>query len=206
MLTVCTFAVSAHGQGTLVFKNTESTLVHVAMGMPLPTSPPVPIGEGFVQLLWAPAGSEWNQIRTWDPLQGSLANWLVQHPAWTAVPESITPISSSPGRFDGGTLTLPTPTPGAGIEVAIIGWSGNFASFDDAVAVPMVPTYSPRESFFVDTGNPLIAEAPASITASGQFAGMTLQLIIPEPSSTSLTAMGVGLVMYRRRKRLFAKN
>jgi hypothetical protein len=78
-------------------------------------------------------------------------------------------------------------------------WTGNYASFDAAVAAYAEESNS--DSFSVDTGNPSIPESPAAITDPGQFAGMVIARIIPEPSSAALLGFGAAaLFLFRRHK------
>lgn len=183
-------ATSCLGQGTLVFANNESTLV-----LTRPGGSTVPESGGFVQLLWAPAGSSFEAYTS-----GSLTSWLAANPAWSVLASSSQFIGPLAGRFDAGVVTVPTATPGAVIEAAVACWLGNYASFDAAVAGGSIGNIS--SDFSVDTGNPNAQpqpEPPASILGPEQFAGM---VIVPEPGSLTLALLaGMTVALARRRLR-----
>lgn len=176
-------------QGTLIFANDESTLIYGRPGSLVA----VPQSGGFVQLLWAPAGSSFEAYTS-----GSLTSWLAANPVWNVLESSTRFIGPLAGRFDAGVVTVPTATPGAVIDAAVACWLGNYASFDAAVAAGANANISPE--FTVDTGNPDAQpqpEPPASILGPGQFAGMVV--VVPEPSSLTLVLLVSALYVARRK-------
>lgn len=145
MLAVVAVAASAFAQGTVNFSNNGSTLV--VERLPDASTVTIPNAGGFVQLLWAPSGTA-----AADYSGTTLTAWLAANPGWQAIETSIKGIGPVAGRFLGGTVTVPTATPGAAIQAAVAGWKGNFASFDAAQAAGS-PTGISTE-FAVTTGNP----------------------------------------------------
>jgi hypothetical protein len=184
----CVWAASVFSicaQGTLRFANDENSLV---------TSMGVPVTSGFVQLIWAPEGSP-------VPLYGgALAELLAHYPMWHLVEGVKIPIGPSPGRFDGGVLTIPTTSPGAIIDVAVIAWQGNYTSVDEAFQ-----NYSPAGSSgkaWIDTGNPNAQPQPEPPGQWSYPGGFDLPAVIPEPSSSLLAVVFGAAVALRRLRRV----
>lgn len=176
-------------QGTINFANNGASLVT--------TNDLGDIGVaqvGRVQLLWASAGTPF-QNPGFIP---SLASLLSHNPGWMPVASSITPIGPVPGRFIGGAVTIPTPVPGPDVELAVLGWTGNFETFD-AAKQSFQSICGVTGAFTVTTGNPTTTPAglPAIITGPGQFSGLVL-VYIPEPSIAALFVLGVGLALRGR--------
>lgn len=185
--------VSSFAQGTVSVQNTPGTLVQYQTNFiyqypyPPPELAPVPVGGGYVELLWAPLGTSDLSLFT------SLGS-----------PILITPIA---GRFAGGVRTIPAGTgfngiaPGDTVSAVLRGWTGTAPTWNQAMFSTALLGYS--AIFTVDTGNPLTnpGEIPGSIvssTANG-FAGLNL-VFIPEPASAALLLLGAGLfVPFRRR-------
>jgi hypothetical protein len=189
MLAVVAVAASALAQGTVNFANNSSTLVKLQDG----TS--VPKDGGFVQLLWAPSGTA---ATAWNPTQ-TLTQWLAANQNWNAVPDVKAMLS--PGRFIGGTLSLPTAAPGAPVQAAVAGWSGNYTSFDLAQASG-VAQIAITPSFALNTGNPTTTPpgTPNPLTTATGFTGVNL-VVVPEPSTLALAGLGAAaLLIFRRRK------
>lgn len=178
---------SAVAQGTVNFSNNGYSLVR----RPLwgDWGDPIPPNGGFVELLWAPAGTAsqpfWGQ---------SLTQWLTGNPGWMAIDSSITAIGPLPGRFLGGSVTIPTATPGRPIQARIAAWTGNYSSFDAAVFSGNSGAIS--EAFFIQTGNPTTTPpgVPALITGPNGFRGMP----VPEPSVAGLILLALVLDGGRR--------
>jgi hypothetical protein len=189
MLAVVAVAASALAQGTVNFANNSSTLVKLQDG----TS--VPKDGGFVQLLWAPSGTA---ATAWNPTQ-TLTQWLAANQGWNAVADVKAMLS--PGRFIGGTLSLPTAAPGAPVQAAVAGWSGNYTSFDLAQASG-VAQIAITPSFALNTGNPTTTPpgTPNPLTTATGFTGVNL-VVVPEPSTLALAGLGAAaLLIFRRRK------
>lgn len=120
----------------------------------------------------------------------------------TVAGKSPVTFGPAPGVFSGGTYRLTDIEPGAVISAIVRGWTGDFASWDEAVnsGLAKIGTSS---IFLVDTTDPspIPPPPPASILTSvpGQgFAGLILQ--IPEPSSLALCGFGVAALLARRRR------
>jgi hypothetical protein len=192
MLAVVAVAASAFAQGTVNFSNNGSTLVVDATK----ANAPIPANQGFVQFLWAPAGTAATDLS----LGQTLTQWLTANPGWNAIASSIKAIGPVAGRFLGGTVTVPTATPGAAIQGAVASWGGNFANFDAAVSGGGSTGISTE--FAVTTGNPTTTPpgTAAVITGAGQFGGLTVNAV-PEPSTLALAGLGAAaLLIFRRRK------
>jgi hypothetical protein len=170
---ICMFCVTsalastgAFAQGTIGFTNTYASKVQLATSEDGSFLIDCPKGGGMVSLCWAPAGTPYT------PWSGStMAYWLAQNPGWAAVPAACGMNAPSAGRFNGGTMTLPTSTPGATVDCVIFGWTGTYSSFDEALFGNAMPGVS--EKFTVTTGNPLATppDAPAAMTS---FKGVIL--------------------------------
>jgi hypothetical protein len=193
MLAVVAVAASAFAQGTVNFSNNGSTLV-----MDETTAAAVPNAGGFVQLLWAPSGTAAGGYTGGQ----TLASWLTANPGWSAIDSSIKAIGPVAGRFLGGPVTVPTATPGAAIQAAVASWTGNFSSFDAAVNAGDQRS-GISSSFAVTTGNPTVTPpgTAAVITGAGQFSGLTVVPVVPEPSTLAFAGLGAAaLLIFRRRK------
>lgn len=184
----------ALAQGTVAIQNTSSTLVQYQTNYiysypyPPPELAPVPVGGGYVELLWAPLGTtDLNLFTALGP------------------PIVITP---APGRFGGAVRTIPAGTgfngiaPGDTVSAVVRAWTGTAPTWYQALfGGSSLLGWS--AIFTVDTGNPLTTplEPPGSIvssTANG-FAGINL-VFIPEPTSMALAGLGAAsLLIFRRR-------
>jgi hypothetical protein len=187
-LALFTVRESAFAQGTLNFSNNGNSLVYAVTWAEYSdilvfSDVPVPANGGFVELLWAPVGTasiEYSFFAT-------LTQWLSANPGWQAIESSITPIGPVAGRFLGGTVTVPTATPGAPIQARVAAWMGNYATFDSAVWARGFGAIS--EGFFVQTGNPNITPpgVPAVITGPNGFRGIPA----PEPAAAALVVLAL---------------
>lgn len=184
-LAAAAVVASSYGQGTIAFGNSTGPTVNyeVTPGSGSFVAAPSSVNPR-VEFLWAPAGT--TDIGLFNLIPGNVVN--------VGVPV--------PGRFSGGTRTIPAGTgfagigPGAIVEVIVRGWLlGTGASYAEAT----IRGASTR--FTIDTGNPLalpIAEVGTPITP--QFQGLNLTLV-PEPSSMALAGLGAAsLLIFRRRK------
>jgi hypothetical protein len=184
---MATYATSALAQGTLGFNNSSTTLVQQWTDANNQTLINVPKTGGSVQLFYAAGGTAYNS--------SSLSGLVANNPGWTLGP--ITPISPVAGRFNGGNITLNGIAAGANVSYAILGWVGNYASFDAALAANAMVGAS-TTAFTMATGgvDPLVPPPSLSTT----FTGLTLQPV-PEPSTFALAGLGAAaLLIFRRRK------
>jgi len=184
---MATYATSALAQGTLGFNNSSTTLVQQWTDANNSTLMSVPKNAGSVQMFYAPGGTAYNG--------SSLTGLIANNPGWTL--GAITPIAPVNGRFNGGNITLTGIAAGANVSYAIIGWTGNYASFDAALAGGAMAGAS-ATAFTMATGgvDPLVP--PPSISTT--FTGLTLQPV-PEPSTFALAGLGAAaLLIFRRRK------
>jgi hypothetical protein len=192
-LAVVALAASAFAQGTVNFANNASSLVSV-------DGTPIPKDGGWVQLLWAPAGTAATAYTSGtDP-----AAWFTANPGWAAVSSAnggIDNISPVAGRFTGNTAQVPTATPGATIEAIVAAWTGNWAGLNEAFAGGANIGMSSK--FQVATGNPTTTPpgTAASITGAGQFGGLNISgTVIPEPSTLALAGLGIAALLVMRRR------
>lgn len=199
---LCTLAVvglasSMYAQGLVSFQNSSASVIKQKnAGEPDSAAVAVPANGGFVQLIWAPAGTAWSYNAAVD---GALSGWLTTS-SWKILDGSLKAIGPAAGRFNAGGLTVPTATPGAAIDAVIVGWTGNAVSFDDATTEGALTGISSK--FSVTTGNPTTEPpgTPAAITGAGQFTGLIVT-VVPEPSSLALAGLGAAaLLIFRRRK------
>ncbi len=105
---VC-LAVSAFGQGTVVFNNGPTSLVSRWASRYDPTPIPLPLGGidtgDYVQLLYAPPGTPAGPFDYFG-YGDTLLQWLARNPGWTLGPSNMFGLSGDPGRFDGGVVSL----------------------------------------------------------------------------------------------------
>lgn len=170
------------GQGTVNFSNDGKSLVTVH-GYPMPDK------GGFVQLLWAPQNTH---PQPWA-LSQTLSSWLSMNPGWNSIESSIKAVGPVPGRFLGGTITVPTAVPGARIDALVVGWVGNYATFDNAMHAGNLVGFS--QPFSVTPGNPWTTPpgVPAIITGPNGFRG--LNMTIPEPSPLKVLLAAMPLIL-----------
>jgi hypothetical protein len=186
------YATSAFGQGTVVFNN-GTGLVKQWTAADNQTLINVPKGGGQVQLYWAAQGT------AYVPWQGSLSSaaWQLLNPGWK-MENAIGFTTPAAGKFTGGTLTLNPLNAGAAIDYVVVGWTGNYASFDAALAANSMANVSLK--FTSGTGNPTTTPPGTATPIADSFGGMTLQPV-PEPSTFALAGLGAAaLLIFRRRK------
>jgi hypothetical protein len=110
--------------------------------------------------------------------------------------------SAFDGRFSGGPATIPGLAPAAtGTSFQVKAWSGNFATYEAAVAGGAL--YTGESALFSNVAgggtDPVTGGENLPAALSG-FTGMTVTGI-PEPSTIALAALGLGgLLALRRRK------
>jgi len=118
---------------------------------------------------------------------------------YTAVGSPVA-ITGSSGYVIGGTVTLPSITPGNTAFLEIAAWTTSAGSSYSAAWASSLPGQAGvSASFSVGTGG---AGSPASPPASlSGFKSFNLQVIpTPEPTTLALGAMGLGALLLRRRK------
>jgi len=186
-LAACLLTLTSSGQGTVSFNNTGTTLFQYRDFSTGYVPTPVPTGAGMVELLWAPLGT--SDLSLFQVLPGVTG---------------VSPIT--PGRFSGGTRTIPAGSgftgiaPGDTVSLVIRGWKGP-ATFWDQAQTSGIDLYGYSDIFTVNTGDPTMIppQPPGVLTGPGGFTGLVVG--VPEPSCLALCGCGAaGLVTMRRRR------
>jgi hypothetical protein len=177
IITVGALVASSYAQGTVNFANAAASVVKQWTTLTDSTLINVPVGGGRVELLWAAVGTtDLNLFSSTGATPGFIA----------------------PGRFSGGTITIPTTVAGSGVALVVRGWTGSSLTWAGINPLTDQAGYS---SIFTlaSTGNPTTVPpgTPASINPA--FTGLTV-VPIPEPSSMVLAGLGAAsLLLFRRR-------
>ncbi len=221
LLMLVAFPTLAFAQGTVTFQDGTGR-VQQWTSVYEPTLILVPTNGGFVQLIAAPQGTPLpNPLFTMTAggsyaNYGSLSSFLATNPGWAAAVNvsgdaAPTPIRGIPGFYNGGTYTInniaEVQPPGiAQADYLVIGWTGDFNSYDAAYAA----SAADQAASFLGvsaiattmTGDPLWTPPGAPINLRTTFQGMTLAPVItPEPTAFALAALGAtALLISRRRK------
>jgi hypothetical protein len=186
------YATSAFAQGTVVFNN-GTGLVKQWTDPANSTLINVPKGGGQVQLYWAAQGTAYTP---WTAALSSAA-WQTANAGWK-LENAIGFTTPAAGKFTGGTLTLNPLNAGGAIDYVVVGWTGNYASFDAALTASAMANVSSK--FTSGTGNPTTSPPGTATPIADSFGGLTLQPI-PEPSTLALAGLGAAaLLIFRRRK------
>jgi len=198
IVAISALAVGAFAQGTITFANNASELVDQWTSPANNTLIAVPVGQGEVQFLAAPAGTAFT---AWSPSYTTLGAFLTANPGWN--PYGITGIVGLAGRFVGTTQTVSPLTPAGGnIEYITLGWTGTYTSYDAAYAANAMMGSSAL--FTSATGNPTSTPTGTPAVLNATYGGMntaaTALQPIPEPTSFALAGLGLAaLLVFRRR-------
>jgi hypothetical protein len=169
---------SALAQGTVSFENALSTgIVYVGLG----NNPPYSSGSTItLALLWAPGTSFVPQ------------NALTQIGTYTFV--------NNAGFFqDPSTITTGTATaPGTAAIFEVQGWLGTYANYAAAIAAGASQVAETAE-FVNGTSNPTGFPPPPPTNTTGWDGNL---MIMPEPSTMALGAIGAAVVWMWRRKNM----
>jgi PEP-CTERM motif len=193
----------AFAQGSVTFINGTAGLVKQWTSPTDKTLISVPVGGGYVELLTAPANTAFIPLGSlttngFYPAYFTLAQWLSANPGWAAI--ATTGIGPVAGRFNGGNVILQSTIPGGApvAEYCIIGWTGSFTSYDEAVLGGAFVCSSPMLTTATGNDATLTPVSPA-VSLSTTFTWLTL-VSIPEPSTFALAGLGaVTLMLFRRR-------
>lgn len=207
-LMIAALATSVFAQGTVAFQN-QTGLVKAWTSTTDSTLVTVPKGGAYVQLISAASGTQLANAALTS--FSSLSAFLTANPGWS-VPDpalsSTTPalMNFGAGLFNAGTLSLVGIAGGANANYAVIGWTGNFATYDLAYAAAFA---NPAASFIgisavatTATGNPGSTPPGTPVSLRPTFAGLTLAPVaaIPEPSTFALAGLGVAALLALRRR------
>lgn len=210
-----TMALNMFGQGQFNFQATSANglilySTDLATTAPYPLSPGVPnYGNAHVQFYTAPAGTvlSFNQATGLPDFTGWTANTLVID------------IATGVGKTAAKTITVPNAANGVNVEVEAVIWNGPATSWAQTIGNQTATTLLGWSGEFAlghqygafgwsqPTGDPTAAipgVAAGLVTGAGAYGGLILAPIIPEPSVTALTGVGLAamatVTLIRRRK------
>ena len=145
-----------------------------------------------MQFLWAKSGTPYSH---WTPGE-TIAQLQAANPGWTL---QLTPTLINlpgPGAFSAGTLRLsPLEPSGSFVDMVVLGWTGNYASLDAAMAGSSYFGCSSR--FTTATGDTSTTPPGVAIPIRSVFPGL---IPVPEPGMVALAVLGTaGWLGLRRR-------
>ena len=114
-----------------------------------------------------------------------------------ADPFQLTLAGGNAGLFSKGTLTVGGVAGGATTQVTIQAWDKDTGADYASAKVKATQTFTVGLGGAVDANG--IAGLPASIVGNGLFGGLAL-VSTPEPSTYALAALGLGGLLFLRRK------
>lgn len=113
-----------------------------------------------------------------------------------AEPFALTLGGGNAGLFSKGTLTVGGKAGGTTVDVTINAWDKDTGADYASAAYKATQTFSVALGGAVDANG--IAGLPNSIVGAGLFNG--LNIVTPEPSTYALAALGLGGLLFLRRK------
>ncbi len=191
-------ASAAFAQGQINFSTGSGS---IKVSVPTAADAPVNVGAGagFVQVLWAPAGTA---MTAWSASGNqNLAAWLTANPGWSLAKDANNTAdfvkATASGRILSSTITVGTT---AAVDLLLIGWTGTSTSFDAAYALSASPSqvavgFSSKVAGIV----PTTAPSPPAVTSFSSL--LMTPTAVPEPSTFALAGLGAAaLLIFRRRK------
>lgn len=176
LVSILTLCSTGFSQGTFLLSNSSASLFQYRDPFNNYTPTPIPLNGGKVEALWAPLGTM--DLSAFQPV---------------GLVVSVLP---SPGRFVGGTMTIPAGNgfngiaPGAQVSMVIRGWQGTANSwFEAQFTSGFWLGYS--EIFTVDTSDPTMVpvEPPRNLAFHPDgFKGLIVG--VPEPSALAMVVLG----------------
>jgi hypothetical protein len=187
-LTLTALALSSHGQGTLTFNNSATTLVVYQLNYGSPDTAPLPVGSGYVEIFWAPLGHHGPAIVPAGSRRESAANYLCRPVGSPAARGPFPPVLGSPASPP---VRPCRPISGDGPAPQTLGMMGVWGKWVTHLSSRLIPAIPP----------PLPVAPPGTLYAGGNnqtgnaFTGLTLS---DHPRALQRSAAPAGL----RRARL----
>jgi hypothetical protein len=184
-------ACGAFAQGTITFNNGTGNLINWAPGLPF--SGPVAAAQGVkVGLYYLDAGTY--KLVSPTPFLGTLSTGATN--------------TGFNGRWNVGAITVAGLVAGTSGTFQVRAWSGDHASYEAAVAAGALygtgPGATVQALTFQNASGGAVDPGTGTTTPPAALAfpsGQTVGLLIPEPSTYALAALGLGaLFLIRRRK------
>jgi PEP-CTERM motif len=211
-LAIVALASSAFAQGTVIFNNGSTTQVKQWTSKSDPTLINVAKNNGRVELVVGSASATLNNAffksepnGMYAPNFSSLSAFLTANAGWTTLATAAVSTLAANGQYAGGTVTIGGIAAGANANYFVLGWTGNYATFDEALAAAMLDQSASFMGqlpvILTTTGNPS-AQPPGTATPlNNTLVSMTLApVVIPEPTSFALAGLGLAaLLVFRRR-------
>ena len=213
IMALSALAASGFAQGTVTVWNQTGL---VKQWTSAADSTPISVAKngGFVQLIAASAGTALANPLFTTVASGvqanysSLAGFLAANTGWAAASGTAgtapVAIALGAGLFSGGTFTIGNIGAGANAEYLAIGWTGAFASIDQAIAAAGTGVMGGASAIYTTaTADPGASPPPTPISMRLTFGGQTLApiVLVPEPSTFALAGLGAAaLLIFRRRK------